>query len=281
MDSELTTGNVNDTLTIAPETTAVAEAPTDSIYDDVGESLGLDATPEFDESDDPFADAPQAEGEASPDSSAADAAEIEELRRLKAEVEAERAARAEWEAQRQQQENARYWAGRDQQAIAAYKTREQQIYQQAAYQYDPAAYIAHHMQQLNNEHLQWQVSERAFRENVISYAHAQALVPQYAEQVASHFGLGPEGSAELMRMYRSREITDPDQMPREARRLAEIHRLRGQVDQAKRSAAASRVSSNGVGPGSGHASGVRIRPGAEIKSGSNQSRWLLQRLLSS
>ena len=250
MDSELTPSNIDATLTVEPEAAAATEEATGDAYDVVGEPLDL-------------ADAPEADDDGAPDaadggdgrSNAELAEEVERLRQEKQELDRIRAAMAQQEEQRRQQQAVAYWQQMEAQASAHFAAREQAIYAQAQQQYDPAAFIKQQTAYLNRERDTWNAQYRQVREQRLMEFAAQAFVPQYAQEVAQHYGLDQQGRQELMRY-------SPDDMPRMAAHIAERQRLRRELDQYKRSQAARTVGAASPAPGGGRATGGRIKPGS-------------------
>lgn len=254
MDSELTPQNVETQLAVAPEILAADDAPTGDAFDVEGEPLGLDAAPGED-GDGASAAPPQEEGD-QPESGAGDAAaELEALRREKAEFDRLRAEMAQQEQAMRQQQAAQWWQQQEAQASNYFAAREQQIYAQAQQQYDAPAYIRQEMARLNQQRSAWEAQYRQTREAAVWQFAAQAYVPQYAHEVADHYGLDQQARSELLAYA-------PDQMPRAAQMLAREQQARKLMDQARRSAAARTVAGASPAPGGGRATGGRIKAGS-------------------
>lgn len=250
MDSELTPQNIEATVSVEPEAAAAPDDSTGDAYDEVGEPLG-------------FADAPEGEddGEAvqssEGDGQSSDglARELERLRQEKQELDQIRAQMAQQEEARRQQQAAAWWQQQEAQANAHFTAREQAIYAQAQQQYDPSAFIRQQMGALNRERDTWQAQYRQTREAAVWQFAAQAYVPQYAQEVAQHYRLDPQGQQELMQYH-------PNEMPRMAAQIAERQKLRRELDQYKRSQAARTVGAANPSPGGGRATGGRIKAGS-------------------
>lgn len=253
MDSELTPDNIGATLEIAPEISAEADAPTGDVFDEEGEPLEQDAEPESDDQSGDSLAAAEAPEE-TPDAQAV-AQELERLRQEKAEFDRLRA-----ELQAQQQEQSRrqaeaFWGQQEAQASQYFAAKEQQIHLAAQQQYDPQAYLRQAYAALNQERTNWEAQYRQTREAALWQFAAQAYVPQYAQEVAQHYGLDAQARQELMQYQ-------PDDMPRMAAVLQREQRARQIEDQARRSVAAQKVAASTPRPGGGNATGGRIRAGS-------------------
>lgn len=249
MDTELTPQNVDAQLTVEPEIVAATDDATGDAYDVVGEPLESDDAPESEGAE--TADQPPDDG---PDPAAL-AAEVERLRAEKRELDQIRAQMAQQEEARRQQQAAQWWQQQEAQAEAHFAAREQGIYAQAQQQYDPAAFIRQQMAALNRERSSWESQYRQTREQAVWQFAAQAYVPQYAGEVAQHYGLDAQSAQELMSYH-------PNEMPRMAAQIAERQKLRRELDQYRRSQAARTVGAASPAPGGGRATGGRIKAGS-------------------
>lgn len=178
-----------------------------------------------------------------PDISDADRAELETLRRERAEV--QRAI-----AEQQRAESERYWSQEWDTIHADKAGREQRIWAEMPNSRDPEAFLRAELAKLDAWY-QDEVRDYYGRQDQARWEHqARQAIPRYAAEVARDHGLPDEDIHTLA------ALSNPNDMHIVAARLRDAR-------QAQRSAAAARLAANQVGSGSGRALSRTPKPGSD------------------
>lgn len=223
---------------------------------DVPDEDELDDEPDGADAPDDAGDAPDDDDDSeSDDAESTEKDDVKALKKKIAELEERAAAAEDYERQYAEQQRAaqqanaeQYWENAYLEAENWFRTRQQAIYAEADDAIAPVAYVQQQMDILSKQWTGWLRDFHALREQAAWQFAMQQALPNYAGQVADHYGLPRDAVPEL--------LTYPHELiPREAQRMKrerdERAKERRKATQAERKRQREQVYGNAVFPGSG------------------------------